>query len=46
MTPEQRSNLIGVILIGAAILQLIPVLPSAIEFIAIRIHQDVEEQQE
>ncbi|MBD1847633.1 hypothetical protein H6F89_30395 [Cyanobacteria bacterium FACHB-63] len=40
MTPEQRNNLIGAVLIGIALLQLIPVLPSVIDFIAVRVHQD------
>ncbi|GAP96105.1 hypothetical protein [Leptolyngbya sp. NIES-2104] len=40
MTPEQRNDLIGAILVAIAVLYLAPILPAAIDFLAVRIHQD------
>lgn len=45
MTSEQRNNLIGAVLIGVAILQLIPVLPTAFDVIKTTIQHGFQEQQ-
>ena len=45
MTSGQRNNLIGAVLIGVAILQLIPVLPIAFDVIKTSIQNDFQEQQ-
>ncbi|MGG6266233.1 hypothetical protein ACQ4M3_05260 [Leptolyngbya sp. AN03gr2] len=44
MTPERHTrNIIAGVLIGLAILQLIPVLPIAFDFLKTRIQQDFGE---
>lgn len=43
MTPEQRNDLIGTILVVLAVLWLAPIIPVAIDFLATRIHQDFQE---
>ncbi|BAU13766.1 hypothetical protein LEP3755_43070 [Leptolyngbya sp. NIES-3755] len=40
MTPERRARIIAGVLIGLAILQLIPILPTAFDFLKVRIEQD------
>jgi len=46
MTPERlRANIIAGVLIGVAILQLIPVLPIAFDVIKTSIQHDFQEQQ-
>lgn len=46
MTPERLTrNIIGGILIGLAILQLIPILPIASDVIKTAIQHDFQEQQ-
>ncbi|MBD1842135.1 hypothetical protein H6F89_01650 [Cyanobacteria bacterium FACHB-63] len=45
MTPEQRNNAIGAILIGIAVLPLIPALPIAIDVVETSIQHNFQEQQ-